>query len=399
VVRIAIAVCAAVLLDAAGAGAQGPETIDAPQYHAAHMSRGQSSLTEFALDIPDKQIVENQSRTAVLKLGALAPTEKYELLGVYDYDNHITAVLDAPGPRGDTAGAVTHHLQVWRSLRAGQGRLLQAATVTGGPRTKVRFFNRHESRDLNENRPRLSNYDPPKVFVSVTNTTDYDDVYALDPKAAGGATKIFSAWEYDLVDLANDGKFEIVAWQRMTYDLRCRFSVESEHSYPEVYAGADGEYAKLWPPANWRNPTPDHWSADRDKLDGGTYQIQGTFADLRGDGKYELIALVSRADEKPAQWLGAYELKNGAFAQMAMAQLPSQKIAFMINRVENSGRQTSPPISRTPRPDTSPHIIFRMATAPKCTGGGALDGDGTSELTYRYTGDGLFPYARYIGAQ
>lgn len=383
--RLAIFACVT-LLTATCALAQGPATIDAPRYHAATLVRGQNTLTQFALDISGKRIIDTHSKTTALKFPSLEHADKLELLGVYDSDDHITAVLDAPEQRPDPPGGFTHHLQMWRSIPGGNGRLFQEAAIDGGRGAKVRFFSAHEALVSTANAPRLRSNRPPEAFISVMNTTDYDDVYLLNSATLGAATKLFSAWDYDLVDLGHDGKFEIVAWQRMTYDLNCNFVIESEHTYPEVYAqNSSGDYAKIWPPSTWKNPTPDQWHAERGKNDGREYQLQGTFADLRGDGKFELVVLVNRAIADHTQSLNAYELKNGSFVQMATAPLPSQKIAFMINRTTGFPGE--------------PHIIFRAATPQKCTDGGGLDDAGTSELTYRYSDGSLSPSRPYIGVK
>jgi hypothetical protein len=64
-VRIAIALSIAGFF-AAAAHAQDTETIDAPHYHSAYVSKGQTSLDYFAFDAQGKRIIEKESNTAVL---------------------------------------------------------------------------------------------------------------------------------------------------------------------------------------------------------------------------------------------------------------------------------------------------------------------------------------------
>ncbi len=408
IIAASIAIALAFLVSgfvAAAADAQGAEAIDNPGYFAEILTPGAPTLSQYTVDIPGRRIMDNGSASTfpVMRLPAITPGPGFHALGVYRGSGYITAVFDTPEEKPDAPGTFVHHIQVWGVGRPFDMKLIHEAYIIGGSGSKVRFFERpapprftsgHTHTVVSDSPPR-----PPGVFISIMNTTDYDDVYWLGASGEP-ATKMFSAWDFDVVDLTNDGHFEIVAWQRMTYDLNCNFLVESVHSYPEVYGPRPngGGYRKIWPPSNWKNPAPDDWHAERGNLDAGDYQVQATFADLRGDKKFELIVLVNRANDVHTQWLEAYELEDNAFIKMATANLPSQKIAFMINRVENMGGHSAP-VSRTPRVDPSPHIIFRAATPDKCTAGGSLDGDGTSELTYRFFQGGLFPYSRYIGMQ
>ncbi len=394
--RIALAVCA-LGVSAVAARAQEPATVEAPHYHAAYISKGQKSLDYFSFDAPGKRIIEKESGAAVLQLPAIAANPKLEVLGIEDSGGYFTAVFDMPEQRPDPPGGFTHHIQVWGGRRMRAATLHYEVSIDGGPGSKVRFFTPERPRD-SHGRPIGSDVPPgpPRIFVSITNTTDYEDVYLLANSAAPPA-KLFSAWDFDVADLANDRQYEIIAWQRLTYDTDCNFMVASQHTYPEVYADKGKGYVKVWPPSNWRNPDPAAWHADRGTMDGAYYQLQGTFADLRNDHKFELIAIVNHAAEDRGQWLAAYEFKDGAFTQLAMAQLPRDKIAFMINRVWEIDEY---PQLHVHRPATSgtPHVIFRVATAEKCSAGGTLDGDGTSQLEYHYAHDELSPWHRYIGA-
>jgi hypothetical protein len=395
--------CAAAL----AAFAQDAETVARPTYSAEYMTRGAQSLTYYAFDADGKRVIERDAKDGILRLTALTPAAKLDTLGICDCDGYVTVAFDTAEQRPDPPGGFTHHIQIWGGLRGHEAHLIHEDSLAGGPGAKVRFFHPHHSagaaRDV---RP-----SPPTTFVSVMNTTDYEDVYLFEGQTQA-ATKLFSAWDYDLVDLSHDGRYEIVAWQRMTYDLACNFLIEGEHSYPEVYArgASSGKFAKVWPPSTWKNPDPGWWHAERGKLDGGDYQVQGTFVDLRGDKKYELIALVNRASAEHPQWLAAYEFKGGAFVQLALVNVPSQKIMFMINRISDKyvpppsakplhSPTNSPPPHHTTDIDTSPEITVRVATREKCEAGGTLDGTGTTSVIYEYVNGGLYAYHRYIGVQ
>ena len=394
---IAFALCA-LHLTAVTLRSQDPESIAAPDYHSAYLSKGQNSFDYFTFDAAGKRIIEKESGAAVLQLPAMDTNPSLHALGIADSGGYFTAVFDTPEQRPDPPGGFTHHVQVWGGRRTRAATLHYEVSINGGPGSKVRFFSPERVRNANG---RLAGSDvppgPPRIFVSVTNTTDYEDVYLLD-KPAAPVAKLFSAWDFDVVDLANDHQFEIVAWQRMTYDLNCNFLVASVHSYPEVYADKGKGYVRVWPPSNWRNPDPAAWHADREKMDGAYYQLQGTFADLRNDGKFELVALVNHAAEDRGQWLAAYEFKDGAFTQLAMTQLPRGKVAFMINHVWGVDEYPQLHVHH-PAASTTPHVVFRVATPEKCSAGGTLEGDGTSQLEYRYADGHLYPWHHYIGAQ
>jgi hypothetical protein len=398
-VSIALSLCVAGFF-ATPAFAQGPETIDKPYYYPEIATRGAETLSKFTIDIPGQRILEHSRDFTgpVMRLPSITPGPGFHALGVYHGSGYITAVFDTPEEKPGAPGTFVHHIQAWGAARQGT-QLIHDAYISGGPGSKVRFYEpRRPSFSNTHTRTVVSDSParPPWVFISIMNTTDYDDVYSLGAPGQP-SPKLFSAWDFDLVNLANDEHYEIVAWQRMTYDLNCNFLVESEHSYPEVYGERpNGGYRKIWPPSNWKNPDPGWWHAERGKLDGGDYQVQGTFADLRSDKKYELIAIVNRANAEHTQWLAAYELTENAFVEVTAANLPSQKIAFMINQAENAARPSAKPRNPNLHVDTTPHVILRAATPDKCSAGGTLDGDGTSRLDYHYYDGHLYPYHRNV---
>jgi hypothetical protein len=399
-VTVPLFICASAL--AISTFAQGRDTIDKPRYYPEYVTHGEETLSKFTVDIPALRIMRNEgpSDFPAMRLPAMTPGPGFHALGVYQGRGYLTAVFDTPSEKSDAPGVFLHHIQVWGTGRPQGTTLLHDVSISGGPGSKVRFFE-PSPQPMTNGRTRTVVSDaptrPPAVIISISNTTDYDDVYWLG-QVGQPAAKMLSAWDFDIVDLANDGNYEIVAWQRMTYDLNCNFLVESEHSYPEVYGRRPngGAYRKIWPPANWTNPELGWWHAEKGNLDGGDYQLQGTFADLRDDKKFELVVLVNRANADHTQWLSAYELKDNAFIQMASVELPSTKIAFMINRVYPAYKLEGP---HSPRLDTNPHVIFRAATARKCQMGGSLDGVETTELQYRFADGRLYPYTPYVGAK
>lgn len=342
--------------------------------------RGQRALIDFKFDAAGKRLTMLGGTDTELKLPAIVPSAGLELLGVCVCGKDLVAVFDTPEQRADAPGGFAHHIQVWRGPEKSAAQLIQEATITGGPGANVKF-----PADLYESpAPNRAPIEHNHIFVSVSATTNYSDVWVLDT-AAQTAAKLFTAWRFDVADLANDGHVELVAWQRFTYDLRCNFLVASDNSYPEVYADAGKGFAKVWPPANWKNPDPRDWQAERGKIDDRDYQVQGTFADLRHDEKYELVAIVSRANDEHSQWLAAYEWTGGAFVKLDGTQLPTQRSAFMLNSVVTF--------------DPQAHVIFRSATLEKCDDGGDLDGEGTQRFEYVFANGKFGIYRRTAGVK
>jgi hypothetical protein len=360
------------------ARAQSPTKIDPPAYRQPMKLRGQRALIDFKFDAAGNRLTLLGGTDTELKLPAIVQSAALELLGVCICGKDLIAVFDTPEQRADAPGGFAHLIQVWRGPEKSAAMLIQEATITGGPGANVKF-----PADLFESpSPNRAPIENNRIFVSVSATTNYSDVWVLDT-AAQTASKLFTAWRFDVADLANDGRVELVAWQRLTYDLRCNFMVASDNSYPEVYADSGRGFAKVWPPANWKNPDPRNWHAARGKLDGVEYMVQGTFADLRHEEKYELVAIVSRANPEHTQRLAAYEWKGGAFVELASTPLQVHYPAFMINAVTTFNPQ--------------PHVVIRAATLETCEAGGALDGQGTVKFEYSYANAKFAPFYRNVG--
>ncbi len=359
-----------------------------PDIKTAPMIRGADTLKTYRFDTATHRILDVSSNKTLLALNDLGsnPNPAPELLGVVRAGDTVVAVFDGL-ERFDAnlAGApirFAHHVDVWRGPSGGSAILAQSASFTGGPGSKVRFF-------VAPAKSPHTSLVAPQIFVSITETADYDDVYQLRP-ASKSTFKLFRAYDYQFADLAHDGNYEIIAWRRNTFDLRCNFFIASEHTYPEVYAATNGKYAKVWPLPEFVAPDSDAHRIEANRAPspsptGRPVQIQATFADLFGNGAYELVALEDAISETPQQRLAVYALKDGALRVVSRIPISPSKIAFLLNGVREA--------------DGQPEIVLRVASLEKCRDGGDFDDSGTSEILYRFSHGELSLHMPYIGAR
>ena len=129
---------------------------------------------------------------------------------------------------------------------------------------------------------------------------------------------MFTSSDYEFADLDRDGVYELIAWNRRPFDVRCGFGIFAVRFYPEVFVRAGASYRKAWPPPDW--PLPDGELENRFRNHeshgvpwGTNFQIVAGFADLAGDGAGELIVLQDRLREEPAQGLAVYRIANRSF--------------------------------------------------------------------------------------
>lgn len=384
---VAFASCA-LLLAASSAFAQ--YVVYPPNIKTAPVVRGADTLITLKFDAATHRIIDLVSKKTLLAFNDIAANPAPELLGVTHAGDTVVAVFDRPErlnvAQADPAASFAHHVGVWRGPSGGKATLAQSATLIGGPGAKVRFF-------IAPAQSPHTSLVAPQIFVSIMQTADHEDVYQLragtKPNAPPPA-KLFRAYDYQFADLAHNGTYQIIAWRRQTYELRCNFAIESEHTYPEVYARKDGIYAKAWPLAEFVSPNADTRSREpghaRSTLPTGSpVQIQATFADLLGDGAYEIVALEDIVSETPQQRLAAYKFKDGSFQGVSRVFISPSKIAFLLTGV------------RTER--GKPQIVVRQASPEKCKDGGDFDDPGTSELLFRFSDGQLWHDSPYIGVK
>ena len=61
--------------------------------------------------------------------------------------------------------------------------------------------------------------------------------YILAPDRQSVA-KLFTSSDYEFADLDRDGVYELIAWNRRPFDLRCMFGIFAVRFYPEVFVRA-----------------------------------------------------------------------------------------------------------------------------------------------------------------
>lgn len=384
---LALIVCA-LLLVASSTIAQ--TVVFPPDIRTAPIIRGADTLKTHKFDQATHRIVDITSNKTLLAFNDAASTPAPELLGVVRAGDTVVAVFDGierlnvihAGPGSSYA----HHVDVWRGLSGGSATRAQSATLTGGLGSKVRFF-------VAPAKSVRTSLVAPQIFISIMQTTDHDDVYQLragtKPNASPTA-KLFRAYDYQFADFAHDGTYQIIAWRRQTYDLRCNFAIESEHTYPEVYASTNGKYTKVWPLAEFYSPDADAHRLEPNRAPspgptGQPVQIQATFADLFGNGAYEVVSLDDTISETPQQSLATYKFKDGAFEVVSRVSISPPKIAFLLSGVRTEKGK--------------PQIVLRQATPEKCKDGGDFDDAGTSELLFRFSDGQLWHDGPYIGVK
>jgi len=145
----------------------------------------------------------------------------------------------------------------------------------------------------------------------------------------------FYCYDYEFADLDRNGVYELIAWNRRPFDIRCGFAIADVRFYPEVFVPSGSGYQRAWPPPDCRQPMEVWRVAFKDHEKEGVpwdanIQIVAGFADLDSDGTAELIVLQDRFREEPAQSLAIYKLNKTAFVPVAQVLLPAQHIAFLL---------------------------------------------------------------------
>jgi hypothetical protein len=195
--------------------------------------------------------------------------------------------------------------------------------------------------------------------------------------------RLFDASDYEFADLDRDGVYELIAWNRRPFDVRCHFGIFAVRFYPEVFVRAGGGYRKAWPPPDWVRP--DGQLVDRFRNHekgwipwGTNLQIVAGFADVGGDGTAELIVLQDHLVDEPTQTLAIYRFENKLFRLLAQTPLPPQRIAYLLSGIRDSldGKE----------------IRVQTATHAQCKAGGEPRALGTAETAYILRNDRLQPY-------
>jgi hypothetical protein len=215
--------------------------------------------------------------------------------------------------------------------------------------------------------------DIPAVLIDIQGGAYWGTTYILAPDRQS-AIKLFSSSDYEFADLDRDGVYELIAWNRRPFDVRCNFGIFEVRFYPEVFVRAGASYQKIWPPSDWAIPDGGLLDRVRNHETKGVpweanFQIVAGFADLAGDGAAELIVLQDRLREDPAQTLAVYRLAGKSFHLVAETSLLPRSIAYLLDGIRDSPE--------------GKEVLVRTSTASQCKAGGdPAEGAGRTLHTY-----------------
>jgi hypothetical protein len=271
-----------------------------------------------------------------------------------------------------------HHIEVFRGGRGSNAVLVHDFMLLGGPGGGISFFQPPDGRDAET------------VLVDIQGGAYWSTTYLLAPDGQS-VEKLFDAVDYQFVDLDRDGVYELIAWNRRPFDMRCNFGIFGVRIYPEIFLRSGASYHKAWPPSEWVASDPqveNHFKRhESDYIDyqgvrrripwGADLQIMAGFADLASDGAVELIVLQDRLRDDTAQTLAIYRLEKKVFRLMAQTPLPPQRVAYLLLGVRDSrdGKE----------------VLVRTATPAKCEAGGIPEGSEIFETAYILNRDRLRP--------
>lgn len=313
-----------------------------------------------------------QADRVFLRLPAVPQEANPELLGMLRHGDNLEVFVDWM-VSDNTAGTCHHTIEIFHGEPGGTAVLVQVLTLSGGPGSSLRVF---QPPDTSQS---------PTVLLNIMGDTNSSTAYLLSPDRKS-ADKVFTAYDYEFADLGRDGNFELIAWNRRPFDIRCGFAIADVRYYPEVFVPSGSGYRRAWPPQDWppaygglEGRFKDH---AKDVPWGALLQIVAGFADLLGDGKAELIVLQDQFREEAAQSLAIYKLDKAAFVPVAQASLPPDRIAFLLEGLRSSPR------------GKEKEIVVRSATPAKCNDGGNYDGSGTRQTAYVLRDGKLQPVAK-----
>jgi hypothetical protein len=322
---------------------------------------------------------DSPSGRVLIRLPAKHRQAVPELLGMLRHGSDIEVFLGWVDPESGT-GNGGHHIEIFRGSRGAEASLVHDFDLAGGGDGEiVSFFEPPDSRDT------------PEVFIDIQGGAYWGTTYLLAPRRQS-VVQLFTASDYELADLDRDGVYELIAWNRRPFDVRCMFGIFDVRYYPEVFVRAGASYREVWPPSSWaaRNGELENRFRQRERDGvpwGANLQIVAGFADLTGDGVADLIVLQDHLQDEPNQALAVYRFENKSFRLVARAPLPPQRIAYLVSGIRDT-------------PDGK-EILVRTATPARCKAGfydspiASPDNKptsvGTAETAYMLHGDRLQP--------
>jgi len=332
--------------------------------------RGSETVLGYRLS-PDARMIlggDSLSSQVLIRLPSRHRKAVPQLLGMLQRGADVELFLgwvDAESKPGD----FEHHIEIFRGSRGSEAALVHDFALLGGPIESVSFFQPPDTKDT------------PAVLIDIQGGAYWGTTYLVAPDRQS-VDRLFDASDYEFADLDGDGVYELIAWNRRPFDVRCNFGIFAVRFYPEVFVRAGGGYLKAWPPPDWA--PEDFRLVDRVRHHekegvprGANIQIVAGFADLAGDGTAQLVVLQDHLVDEPSQSLAIYRLENNLFRLVAETSLPPQRIAYLLSGIRDSldGKE----------------ILVQTATHAQCEAGGDPRALGTAETAYILRDDRLQP--------
>jgi len=265
---------------------------------------GSDTVSGYQLS-PDSRVVLDPSGQVFMRLPATQRKAALELMGMLQQGPNIELYVRRLPDLDPSPGTDQYRLEIYRGKRGGAATFVHDFPLDGAYQW-VRFFQP----------PNAGN--SPAVFIAVNPGSLTLWTYLLAPNRQSMQMLFESsgAGGGEFIDLDHDGVYELIG-PGNGGSSRCTFSLSPRPgpgTVPQVFVRAGAGYRQVFPP--------------RDLMSG---VVDGTFADLRGDGAVELIALQEDFGKEPAQALAVYRLENKSFRLLAQTSLPPQPIAFLVD--------------------------------------------------------------------
>jgi hypothetical protein len=299
--------------------------------NARNPVEGSKSVLGYLMGRDARVILNEDAPEQVLvRLPSVHRKAAPRLLGMLHDEAEVEVFLGWTDPES-APGDVRQHIEIFRGKRGSELALIRDFRLPGGPGTNVRFFRPPDRRDSEA------------VLVDVQGGAYWGTTYVLSPDRKSIA-RLFDASEYEFADVDLDGVYELIAWNRRPFDVRCNFGIFGVRFYPEVFIRAGHSYRKAGPPPTWAAPDGQLETRFRKRERAGVpwgahFQIVATPADPDGDGVGEVVVLQDRFRDEPAQTLAVYRLENGSFRLIARRSLSQQRIAYLIGGIRGPAKK------------------------------------------------------------
>ena len=122
----------------------------------------------------------------------------------------------------DAVRTCKHSIAIFRGQPGGAAVLVHDLALSGGPGSSIRFFQPPD--------PKVA----PTAITNIMGETTWSTAYLLAPRRRS-AEKLFTAYDYEFADLDSDGVYELIAWNRRPFDIRCGFAIADVRFYPRGF--------------------------------------------------------------------------------------------------------------------------------------------------------------------